>query len=141
MNFDPEYGDRRFYGAKGVYLGRRATSGIGEDDPDRILVGSRGWRIDLSTYRLIHDGEGLATSDSADPSVLLKSVLLEFDGRTKEGMVVKRPRATWFEINKHLRKDPDFRFAFCTNRPPSKSFSPASITSMVGGSNAHTSNR
>lgn len=61
---------------------------------------------------MIHDGEGLATADSADPSVLLKSVLLEFEGSTEEGVVVKRPRATWFEISKHLRKSPEFRFAF-----------------------------
>ncbi len=112
MNDDMEHKDVRFYGAKGVYLGRRATSVSGEDAPDRILVGNRGWRIDLSTYQLIHDGEGLATEDSADPSVLLKSVLLEFEASAEEGVIVKRPRATWFEISEHLRKSPDFRFAF-----------------------------
>ena len=114
MNHETEHKDDRFYGAKGVYLGHRATSDGGEDDPNRILVGNRGWRIDLSTYQLIHDGEGLATVDSADPSVLLKSVLLEFEGFTEEGVVVKRPRATWFQISKHLRKNPEFRFAFPT---------------------------
>lgn len=112
MNHEAEHGGDRLYGAKGVYLGRRATCDDGEDDPDTILVGSRGWRIDLSTYQLIHDGEGLATVDSADPSVLLKSILLEFEESNEEGMVVKRPRATWFEISKHLRRSPEFRFAF-----------------------------
>jgi restriction system protein len=114
MNHETEDDDDRFSGAKGVYLGSRAPSLSGEDDPDRILVGNRGWRLDLSTYQLIHDGEGLATVDAADPTVLLKSVLLEFQGSSDEGMVVKRPRATWFEISKHLRIDPEFRFAFST---------------------------
>ena len=112
MNHETEQKDDTFYGAKGVYLGRRATSNGGEDDPDKTLVGNRGWRLDLSTYQLIHDGEGLATVDSADPSVLLKSVLLEFERSTDEGRLVKQPRATWFEISKHLRKSPEFRFAF-----------------------------
>jgi restriction system protein len=112
MNHETADTDNRLYGAKSVYLGRRATSNASEDDPDTILVGNRGWRLDLSTYQLIHDGEGLATVDSADPSVLLKSVLLEFEGSSEEGRIVKRPRATWFEISKHLRKSPEFRFAF-----------------------------
>lgn len=112
MNHETEHQDDKFYGAKGVYLGHRTSSDGSEDDPDKILVGNRGWRLDLSTYQLIHDGEGIATVDSADPSVLLKSVLLKFEGSTDEGRVVKRPCATWFEISKHLRKNPDFRFAF-----------------------------
>ncbi len=112
MNDGTEHEDNKLYGAKSVYLGNRPTSVGSDDDPDRILVGNRGWRIDLSTYQLIHDGEGLATVDSADPSVLLKSVLLEFEKATEEGVIVKRPRATWFEISRHLRKSPDFRFAF-----------------------------
>lgn len=112
MNHETERKDDMFYGAKGVYLGHRAPSNCGEDDSAKILVGDRGWRIDLATYQLIHDGEGFATVDSADPSVLLKSILLEYERPTEEGMVVKRPRATWFEISMHLRKSPEFRFAF-----------------------------
>lgn len=54
------------------------------------------------------------TVNAADPSVLLKSVLLEFEGATEEGRIVKKPRATWFEISKQLRMDPSFRFSFST---------------------------
>ena len=84
-----------------------------ERDPEKIWLDDGEWYLDLSDYTLTHDSERLSTSYSVEPSVLLRTALVQFGERTEEGKLITAPTATWFEVSKQLKMDPSFRFEFC----------------------------
>jgi restriction system protein len=77
-----------------------------------VWVGDSEWYLDLTDYTLTHDGEKIATCYSVSPTILLKTELVKVGDRTPEGDEIQGPTATWFEISKQLRRDPEFRFEF-----------------------------
>jgi restriction system protein len=83
-----------------------------ERDPDKVWLGDTEWYLDLTDYTLTHDGEQIATLDPVDKSVLLRTVLVQTGDKTPEGLLVKAPTATWFEISKQLNSNPEFRYQF-----------------------------
>jgi len=86
-----------------------------ERDPDKVWLGDTEWYLDLSDYTLTHDGEQIATCYSLSPTVLLKTMLVQLGEQTPDGHLIDGPTATWFEINRQLRLDPNFRFEFSSS--------------------------
>ena len=85
-----------------------------ERDPNKIWLDDSEWYLDLTDYTITHDGEQIGTINPVDKSVLLRTVLVQTGDKTPEGHLVKSPTATWFEISKHLKSDPEFRYHFST---------------------------
>jgi len=80
--------------------------------PNKVWVGDSGWYLDLTNYTLIDDDEKIGTDYSVSPTVLLKTSLVTRGESTPEGDEIHGPTATWFEISRHLKVDPGFRFEF-----------------------------
>ena len=78
--------------------------------PNEVWLGDSEWYLDLTNYTLNHDGEKIGTCYSVSPTVLLETALVQCGESTPEGHEVKGPTATWFEISRQLKVDPDFRF-------------------------------
>jgi len=85
-----------------------------ERDPDKVWLGDTEFYLDLSNYTITHDGEQIATCYSVSPSFLLQTTIVQTGEMTPEGHLISVPTATWFEISKQLKNDPQFRFEFCT---------------------------
>lgn len=83
--------------------------------PNEVWLGDSEWYLDLTDYTLTHDGEKIATCYSVSPTVLLKTALVKHGDSTPEGHEIDGPTATWFEISRQLKLDPDFRFEFTSN--------------------------
>jgi restriction system protein len=83
--------------------------------PNEVWLGDSGWYLDLTNYTLTHDGEKIGTCYSVSPTVLLETALVKRGESTPEGDEIHGTTATWFEISRQLKLDPDFRFEFASN--------------------------
>lgn len=83
--------------------------------PNEVWVGDSEWYLDLTDYTLIHDGERIGTAYSVSPTVLLSTALVRRGASTPEGDEIQGPTATWFEISRQLKRDPEFRFEFTSD--------------------------
>jgi restriction system protein len=82
--------------------------------PDEVWLEGTDWYLDLTSGMLIHDVERLGML-SVSPTVLLRTALVRRGENTSEGTEVLSPTATWFEVSRQLKLDPDFRFEFTSN--------------------------
>jgi restriction system protein len=83
--------------------------------PNEVWLDDSEWYLDLNDHTLTHDGEKIATCYLVSPTVLLRTALVKRGQRTPEGDEINGPTATWFEISRHLKIDPDFRFEFTSS--------------------------
>ncbi len=83
--------------------------------PNEVWLDDPEWCLDLTDYTLTHEGEKIGTCYSVSPTVLLKTALVKRGESMPEGNEIHGPTATWFEISRQLRLDPDFRFEFTSN--------------------------
>ncbi len=80
--------------------------------PNEVWLGDSEWYLDLTDFTLVHDGEKIATCYSVSPTVLLRTALVRRGASTPAGDEIQGPTATWFEICRQLKRDPEFRFEF-----------------------------
>lgn len=80
--------------------------------PNEVWLDDSEWYLDLTDFTLTHDGDKIATCYSVSPTVLLRTALVMLGDRTPEGHSIHAPTATWFEVSRQLKIDPDFRFEF-----------------------------
>jgi len=80
--------------------------------PNEVWLDDSQWYLDLTNFRLVHDAEQIATCYSVSPTVLLRTALVRRGAMTPDGDEIHGPTATWFEISRQLRSDPEFRFEF-----------------------------
>lgn len=83
--------------------------------PNEVWLGDSEWYLDLTNYTVTHDGEKIGTCYSVSPTVLLKTALVKRGESTPEGDEIHGPTATWFEISRQLKLDPEFRFEFTSS--------------------------
>jgi restriction system protein len=83
--------------------------------PNKVWLGDSGWYLDLTDYTMTHHGEQISTVFSVPPERLLETTLVHLGERTPDGHLIEGPTATWFEIGRHLRLDPNFRFKFSSD--------------------------
>src|SRR5690242_9238521 len=98
-----------FYGSGVKYVGKRNVEPY-DRDPDKLWLGRSQLYLDLPSFTLVDEREGLQTLYTVDPSVLLYTSLVTFGEKTPDGRLLKGPTAAWFEIGNRLAQDPAFRF-------------------------------
>lgn len=83
--------------------------------PNEVWLGDSEWYLDLTNYTLTHDGEKIATCYSVSPTILLRTALVRRGASTPDGDEIHGPTATWFEMSRQLKRDPEFRFEFTSD--------------------------